>query len=238
MTQEESDRPTRKAQDAAVKVALVAGAATVAASVVTALGAFAAGWLQYQGPGSQKESAPIATKTITVTHTYITHTPSATYSPGAGQDSALPSPTPGLQQQSGWENLSDLIPLEDEQWNIDTGNLDGKSHPDSFIEGLCPPAVTRTTQSYYIKRAYRRFQVLAGIDDTSQEKAPMIFTLIGDGRTLYRRTISMGKPQKINVKIEGVLRLELRVDTDIDSINAAGCFDETLAVWANGRLQR
>jgi hypothetical protein len=128
-----------------------------------------------------------------------------------------------------------LVSLEDDPWGLGVGDLNGRSYEESLIATSCPPMFPTSTQTYVISKKYERFQAIVGVDDTSKINVPVFFKVIGDGRVLYHRKISMEAPKSIDIPTSGIVRLQLIIDADGATINSAGCH-KTLSVWADGKL--
>lgn len=87
---------------------------------------------------------------------------------------------------------------------------------------------------YRLAGAYRRFSALAGLPDYLNGRGSVVFKVLGDGDTLWSsgKIQSGDPPAAVDVSVEGVDRLELRVLSSGDGIN----FDH--GCWLNPRLQK
>jgi hypothetical protein len=70
-----------------------------------------------------------------------------------------------------------------------------------------------SNNSFTISRKAHQFHAIVGIDDTASDKVRAQFELQGDnGQQLFlSRVLSFGETQPVNVPIDGVLRITLRV---------------------------
>lgn len=86
-----------------------------------------------------------------------------------------------------------------------------------------------TSEPVTIKRKAPRFKATVGIRDDASDQVRVKFELLGDGRQLFRsRELSFGESQKVDVSVEGVLRLTLRVRAVSQKWGYAG--------WGDARL--
>jgi hypothetical protein len=68
-----------------------------------------------------------------------------------------------------------------------------------------------TSEPVTIKRKAHRFQATIGVRDDASDQVRVQFELLGDGKQLFQsRDLSYGESQKVDVSVEGVLRITLR----------------------------
>jgi NPCBM/NEW2 domain len=68
------------------------------------------------------------------------------------------------------------------------------------------------TNDVTIKRQGLRFKATVGIRDDASSEVRVQFELLGDnGKQLFKRVLSYGESQKVDVPVDGILRLTLRV---------------------------
>ena len=89
--------------------------------------------------------------------------------------------------------------------------------------------------TFRLGRSFKRFECLAGIDSHSGDNGSVVFTVSGDGRTLYQSPVVRGsdaEPHEIAIGVEDVDELTLKVDD-------AGDTDlGDMAYWAIAQLVR
>lgn len=93
---------------------------------------------------------------------------------------------------------------------------------------------SKSELTYALDGKFSRVQAVIGIDDEVGKKGNVIFAVLGDGKELYRSPEIVGgaDPVALDVKLEGVSRLTLRVDFGRD-FHIADHAD-----WADARLVR
>lgn len=188
---------TARRTDPVVKVALISAAATVIAAVVTAVGAFATGWLQYSGPGS-----------------------------GAGQNSTVTSPvvadqnrptgaavgTPSTPASGATTSLLDLVPLSG---GLVAGpqTVGGTRYGRTLSTAGCgDPNFTNNEAVYQLDRRYTRLTAMVGPNDAVRSSEFVDLQVIIDDEQKAARTVAAGVVQQIDVDLTGALRLELRAN--------------------------
>lgn len=82
---------------------------------------------------------------------------------------------------------------------------------------------SRTELVYRIRGKYRRFQAIAGVDESvAGQSNNLRLTISGDGRTLLDELIhGTDEPRELDLDISGVSRLEIKVDYGDDGLDAA-----------------
>ncbi len=82
---------------------------------------------------------------------------------------------------------------------------------------------SRTELLYRIRGKYRRFQAVVGIDDSvAGQSNDLRLTITGDGRPLFDELIrGTDGPRQLDLNIEGVSRLDIKVDYGDDGLDAA-----------------
>ncbi len=82
---------------------------------------------------------------------------------------------------------------------------------------------SRTELTYRVRGKYRRFQATAGVDDSvAGQSNDLRLTITGDGRTLWDELIrGTDPPRKLDLNIEGVSRLDIKVDYGDDGLDSA-----------------
>lgn len=84
--------------------------------------------------------------------------------------------------------------------------------------------------SWNLSKRGGTFRALIGLSDDSGTQARARFEAVGDGRLLAEATIGLGETVPVNVSVDGVLRLTLR-------ISGATKADQYLTgVWGNARV--
>ncbi|MFJ9806987.1 protein kinase [Streptomyces sp. NPDC101158] len=171
--------------------------------------------------GGATSSAPATTApTPTEEPTTESPTPEPTDTESTGPDgSASPSYDPG--------SLPD-VPM------ADLTTLSSVSEPDSFTVG---PAKINTKEygaalhgdcyngayvEYDLNREWQTFEFTAGIDDKSKIEEARIVISVDDQPALFNETVVLGKPISRTLKIAGVLRLRLKVESSSCSDSGSG----------------
>jgi hypothetical protein len=86
------------------------------------------------------------------------------------------------------------------------------------------------SQPVTIKRKAHRFQATIGVRDDASDQVRVQFDLLGDkGQQLFKsRVLSYGESQKVDVSVEGVLRITLRATAASSKYGYAGWGDASL----------
>ncbi|MFE5302454.1 protein kinase [Streptomyces sp. NPDC056632] len=172
--------------------------------------------------GGGATSAAPATTAPTPTEEPTTESPSPEPTDTESTDpdaSASPSYDPG--------SLPD-VPM------ADLTTLSSVSEPDSFTVG---PAKINTKEygaalhgdcyngayvEYDLNREWQTFEFTAGIDDKSKIEEARIVISVDDQPALFNETVVLGKPISRTLKIAGVLRLRLKVESSSCSDSGSG----------------
>ena len=89
--------------------------------------------------------------------------------------------------------------------------------------------------TFKLAKTSKMFECLVGIDSHSGDNGSVVFTVIGDGKTLFQSPVVRGsdpEPREVSVRVEGVDELTLKVDD-------AGDTDlGDMANWAIAQLLR
>ena len=89
--------------------------------------------------------------------------------------------------------------------------------------------------TFRIGKAFKSFQSVAGIDSRSEGAGSVVFTVLGDGKVLYKSPVVRGsdaEPHEINIAVDGVEELTLKV-TDAGDLDLGD-----VANWALAQLAR
>jgi len=100
-----------------------------------------------------------------------------------------------------------------------------------YLEVLGVHAVSHL--NYKLEGRFRRLHARVALPDYLEGKGSVIFEVSGDDKLLWRSGVlrSARSPEEVNISVEGVQVLELRVMDGGDGIN----YDH--AVWLNPRLE-
>jgi hypothetical protein len=79
-----------------------------------------------------------------------------------------------------------------------------------------------------------RFTAMVGLEDKWPSDYLVSVSIVGDGHTLKTFSVSVLKPQKININVTGVYRLELDCSFAVDSSGTGGWNVEV--AWGDARL--
>lgn len=219
------DRQTGQSLDRTqLWVAGIGAAGVIVAAVVAAVSAFAAGWLQYSGPGA----APQTAHTVTVTASSVASEPAPPPTVSAAAASPVQAAaTLYLADQTGKTPFQDASP-ESGTWIVA-----GKTYAHSVgYPGLC----VQGNVTFALNGPYKYFIATIGVADsadTSDRSKTVTFEVDdGSGNQLGSKAAQYGQPQVIEVPVQGITSLALK--TNIDT---GGCFKSTsVAIWGNARV--
>jgi hypothetical protein len=77
-------------------------------------------------------------------------------------------------------------------------------------------------ETYSLNGTATRFQAVVGVEDSWPSDYIVGASVVGDGRTLKVFSVSVLKPQSIDISVTGVYRLELNCDWAVDSSGEGG----------------
>lgn len=201
----------------ALGVAMIGAAASIIAAIITRGGSGGG------GSATPDPTWPSTSQSPTPTNT-ASRSPSPTRS-GSNPTDQTNIYKPGAELVY----LADIEPVQSKgaSYYFDPAVVDGVTyvHP---VRTYHPNG--RAFLAYDVGRKYSRFQATAGVRDDSDAATRKRLEVYGDGRILASFEVGLGMPQKVDVPITGVLRLELVQITLNDGFATAN------VVWGDAQL--
>ncbi|MEV6246963.1 protein kinase [Streptomyces sp. NPDC051742] len=142
-------------------------------------------------------------------------------------ESASPTDDPGTVPDAPTADLTTLASVSDpDSFSVGTAKIDTKEYGAALIGDCYNGAYVE----YDLNREWSWFDFTAGIDDGSNIETARIIVSVDDQPALFNETVDLGKPITKSLKIEGALRLRLKVEET--------CTDEGSGVIAAPLLRR
>lgn len=153
-------------------------------------------------------------------HPPTTPAASASQQPAAGDGTGTPTdagggtggrdtPDPAL--------LADLTPTDESTFSLERNGaaVDGVQYPDSLTTTYCYRDTTGVDgySEYNLGKKYTTLDVVLGLDDNSQNVGET-FTVLADGKRIFRDRATVGKPFHEKFDVSGVLRLRVEWVSD------------------------
>ncbi|MFD8827168.1 NPCBM/NEW2 domain-containing protein, partial [Streptomyces sp. NPDC059605] len=137
-----------------------------------------------------------------------------------GDDSPSVDPsTPGTVEDASEVSLTTLTPIvEPDGFEVGAATLDAQQYADAYV--ATPDCTEGPYMEFNLGRAWRTFDLTAGIDDNSNYESGRL-TIKVDDTTLWVGTLELGKPQKLSLKVENGLRLRISVDENCSGAQLA-----------------
>ncbi|MFB6815490.1 protein kinase [Streptomyces sp. NPDC056347] len=200
-------------------------ALTVAAVLVAAVLGAGGAWalLRDNGDGGRTDhAADTSSRTPTPPDSGTgSDTPDPDSGSTDGQDSdpsAAPS-TPGTVADAREVSLTTLSAIADPAYfEVGSATLNAQQHPEAYVAS--PDCGEAPYMEFDLGRAWRTFELTAGIDDGSYYESARL-TIKVDDTILWVGKLVLGKPQKLSLKVENGLRLRIGVDEDCDGAKLA-----------------
>jgi hypothetical protein len=117
-----------------------------------------------------------------------------------------------IQSPSGGELTTDPIAIHGVTYQ----------HPVSLDAGCYNPWNGDAWINYPLKGQYETLTATVGIGDTADSATVASFTVFADGKQVAGSNLVYGQAMKLNIPLEGVKRLQLRINVP-DPTGAAGC---------------
>jgi hypothetical protein len=117
-----------------------------------------------------------------------------------------------IQSPSGGELTTDPIAIHGVTYQ----------HPVSLDAGCYNPWNGDAWINYPLKGQYETLTATVGIGDTADSATVASFTVFADGKQVAGSNLVYGQAIKLNVPLDGVKRLQLRINVP-DPTGAAGC---------------
>jgi hypothetical protein len=166
-------------------------------------------------------------------------TPPGAASPPAPASSGSAGPptsesAPVVPPKTSGTYLSDLKPAGDLGELVTPGpvKISGSIYPKS-ISFYCNVGDATAFPAYTLEHDARRFQATLGLPASSPPEFQAGVLLVGDGRTLRTITVSVPKPQPVDVNVRGVHTLQLEC---FGSGNSATGGEAIALEWGNARV--
>ncbi|MER5747962.1 protein kinase [Streptomyces sp. NPDC002225] len=137
---------------------------------------------------------------------------------GDSDPSATPS-TPGTVADAREVSLTTLSPIADPNYfEVGSATINAQQHPEAYVAS--PECSEAPYMEFGLGRAWRTFELTAGIDDDSYYESGRL-TIKVDDTTLWVGKLVLGKPQKLSLNVENGLRLRIAVDEDCNGAKLA-----------------
>ncbi len=150
------------------------------------------------------------------------------------QASSAPVVIPTTSSTSSFKYLSELPPAGrlGELVNPGPVKISGSIYPKSILF-YCNVGDPTAFPKYKLKRNARRFQATIGLEAKWPPHFQAGIELVGDGRTLRTFSVSVLKPETVNVNVTGVHILQLECFGSGTSSTAGWAIS---AAWGNARV--
>ncbi|GAA3610430.1 hypothetical protein GCM10022419_114290 [Nonomuraea rosea] len=112
---------------------------------------------------------------------------------------------------------------------VEAADVNGRPYLNSVI--LNASSVGADAVEYNLSRDWQNLKVTVGMRDDAPANAKARFEIFGDGNQLYRKDLTFGESEEIDIGVKGVLRLKLQ--TALLSGDDA-CY----VVWGDALLKR
>jgi hypothetical protein len=103
----------------------------------------------------------------------------------------------------------------------DPANINGETYTHSQGAGFCGGDGDRRW-TYNFGRKYDRLKATIGLDDNSPPNARVRYEVLADGKSRYVKTLRLGESKRLDVPVEGVLRVEL-ISTTLNTKSSDVC---------------
>jgi hypothetical protein len=184
-----------------IRIAWISAGSVIVAALITAVSAFASGWLQYRGPGAALHAGPTVTVTATPRVT-VTVTPAQAGPAPAGSGSAATTWLTDLQPST-----SDLL---DGRWSI--GN---SSYGHSMALVRCPGAGTGSGSVTYMLNGQRvSLQATFGVTNDTPAGDQVTLQVSANGNTVATRQAALNSPASVDIPLGNVRQLTLTFNAD------------------------
>jgi Protein kinase domain/NPCBM/NEW2 domain/PASTA domain len=156
--------------------------------------------------------------------------------PAGGMADPSGSVTLTVARQSVGAFLADMAPVQISDQNIQTSTvtMNGVPYAHAISAALPCNNGSATTESYQydLGRHFRNLTSKVGLTDDSDNTAHVLLEVVVDGRKVFSKTTTLGKPVALSVDVTGVLRLQI----DATIINSGCPSNASTAVWADAEL--
>jgi hypothetical protein len=122
---------------------------------------------------------------------------------------------------AGETSLADLKPTDESLFTLERGtaSVDGVRYDDALKTTYCYGATAGYDgfAEYNLGRSYKKLTFTVGLDDNSPDTGKT-FTVLADGKRLFRQRVTVGHPAQPSLDVSGVLRLRVEwLSDDQDS---------------------
>ncbi|MFB7029713.1 MULTISPECIES: protein kinase [unclassified Streptomyces] len=133
-------------------------------------------------------------------------------------ESASPTDDPGSVRDLPVADLTTLASVSDpDDFTVGAAKINTKEYGATLIGDCYNGAYVE----YDLNREWKNFEFTAGIDDGSKIESARVVISVDNQPALFNETVELGKPITKSLKIDGALRLRLKVEsTCTDSGNA------------------
>ncbi|MEW1900930.1 protein kinase [Streptomyces sp. NPDC086147] len=205
-------------------IGAVAGVVVVAALAVAGVQLLG----DKEGDGKNTAAGPVSTSPVASTEPTPdpgTESPSEeptseapTEDSASPSESASPTDDPGSVRDLPVADLTTLASVSDpDDFTVGAAKINTKEYGATLIGDCYNGAYVE----YDLNREWKNFEFTAGIDDGSKIESARVVISVDNQPALFNETVELGKPITKSLKIDGALRLRLKVEsTCTDSGNA------------------
>ena len=170
-------------------------------------------------PAAETFTSPVETSTSPTS----VATPSPSESVFLGES---PSPSPPVSEPPPAMTttyVEDLpVARDSEPYDFrDPANINGETYTHSQGAGFCGGDGDRRW-TYNFGRKYDRLKATIGLDDNSPPNARVRYEVLADGKSRYVKTLGLGESKRLDIPVEGVLRVEL-ISTTLNTKSSDVC---------------
>jgi hypothetical protein len=196
----------------------------VVAGVISALVAIIVLVLSFAGRDNPQDTSPPPAETFTPTaETSTSPTSVATPSPSESLsigESPSPSEPPAALTTTYVEDLP--YTQDSEPYDVrKPANINGETYIHSQGAQFCGGDGDRKW-GYNLGRKYDRLKATLGLDDNSPPNARVRYEVLVDGKSRYVKTLGLGESKRLDLPVEGALRVEL-ISTTLNTKSSDVC---------------
>lgn len=155
--------------------------------------------------------------------------PASVATPSPSESMSLdesPSPSPPVSEPppaTMTTYVEDLpVARDSEPYDVrDPANINGETYIHSQGAQFCGGDGDRRW-TYNLARKYDRLKATIGLDDNSPPEARVRYEVLADGKSRYVKTLGLGESKRLDISVEGVLRVEL-ISTTLNTKSSDVC---------------
>jgi hypothetical protein len=154
--------------------------------------------------------------------------PASVATPSPSESMSLdesPGPSPPVSEPppAMTTYVEDLpVARDSEPYDVrDPANINGETYIHSQGAQFCGGDGDRRW-TYNLARKYARLKATIGLDDNSPPDARVRYEVLADGKSRYVKTLGLGESKRLDISVEGVLRLEL-ISTTLNTKSSDVC---------------